>query len=334
MRVLSLFDGISAGHVALDRAGIQVDTYFASEIDKWAIGITKYQYPDTVHVGDVQDWRSWQFLGKIDLILAGSPCQGFSKAGEGLNFDDPRSKLFFEFVDILNWVREHNNPDVKFLLENVEMRQEWVDIITEYMGVEPVFINSKLVSAQSRPRWYWTNIGEINQPEDRGIFLKDIILPDARIPALHHMHGRWGETDPRVYFDKSPVIRPYTGGGHIPYLIISEREMEYMFRTVKDGRNHWDFNHHSDIRKDKSSAVVANFRKGVPYNVLITEKCTRKFDPIECERLQTFEDGYTEHYIDNKGRVKDTSNTQRYNTLGNSWTVEVIVHILESTAWQ
>jgi len=300
MRVLSLFDGISAGHVALDRAGIQVDTYFASEIDKWAIGITKYQYPDTVHVGNVQDWRSWQFLGKIDLILAGSPCQGFSKAGEGLNFDDPRSKLFFEFVDILNWVREHNNPDVKFLLENVEMRQEWVDIITEYMGVEPVFINSKLVSAQSRPRWYWTNIGEINQPEDRGIFLKDIILPDARVS----------------------------------HLIISEREMEYMFRTVKDGRNHWDFNHHSDIRKDKSSAVVANFRKGVPYNVLITEKCTRKFDPIECERLQTFEDGYTEHYIDNKGRVKDTSNTQRYNTLGNSWTVEVIVHILESTTWQ
>jgi len=328
MIVLSLFDGISAGRVSLERAGIQVDKYYASEIDKYAIAITQHNYPDTIQLGDVQEWESWDiFTDKIDLILAGSPCQGFSPAGDGLNFDDPRSKLFFTFVDILKWVREHNNPDVKFLLENVKMKTEWIDTMTSFVGVDPIHINSALLSAQKRPRVYWSNF-EITQPKDAGILLKDIILDDVHPPALHDMYGRWGEHEPRAYYDKSPAIRPNSGGGHIPYLILSDNEMEYMNRQVKDGRTHWNFNHHSDVKDNKSSAVVANFRKGVPYNVLITEKCVRKFDPIECERLQTFEDGYTA-YGNFDGRVKKISNHQRYKALGNSWTVDVTTHILK-----
>ncbi|MCK4609436.1 MAG: DNA (cytosine-5-)-methyltransferase [Gammaproteobacteria bacterium] len=190
MNVLSLFDGISCGQQALKELGIPVDKYYASEIDKHAIAITQYQHPDTIQLGDIENWEHWGYCNcaehqhsndfdwsKIDLIQGGSPCQGFSFAGKQLNFDDPRSKLFFKFVDILNNVRKYN-PDVKFLLENVRMRQEYQDIISEALGVQPVLINSALVSAQNRQRLYWTNIGEIDQPDDKGILLKDVLESD------------------------------------------------------------------------------------------------------------------------------------------------------------
>lgn len=168
MNVLSLFDGISCGQVALERAGISVGKYYASEVDKYAISITQKNYPDTIQFGDVTKWREWDIdWSTIDLIQGGSPCQGFSFAGKQLNFDDPRSKLFFVFADILDHARKHN-PDVRFLLENVRMKQEYQDVISERLGVKPVMINSALVSAQNRVRLYWTNIGEIEQPEDRG----------------------------------------------------------------------------------------------------------------------------------------------------------------------
>lgn len=176
MNVLSLFDGMSCGRLALDRAGIKVDKYYASEVDKYAIKISEKNYPDIVHLGDINGWKDWPIdFGSVDLILAGSPCQGFSFAGKGLNFDDPRSALFFVFVDILNYVR-NLNPDVKFLLENVRMKKEFQAVISELVGVEPVMINSALVSAQNRVRLYWTNISDdIPQPEDRGILLKDVL---------------------------------------------------------------------------------------------------------------------------------------------------------------
>lgn len=153
MRVLSLFDGISCGQIALERAGIKVDSYFASEIDKHAVQVTKHNYPNTKHIGDVTEVKGAD-LPKIDLLIGGSPCQGFSFAGKQLNFDDPRSKLFFEFVRL----SEETKPKY-FLLENVNMKKEYQDIISKYVGIKPIKINSNLLSKQNRCRLYWTNIG-------------------------------------------------------------------------------------------------------------------------------------------------------------------------------
>jgi len=173
LNVLSLFDGMSCGQIALERAGIKVDNYFASEIDKYAIAVTQANYPNTKQVGSVTDLKS-SSLPKIDLLVGGSPCQGFSFAGKQLNFDDPRSKLFFEFVRLLKELREVN-PNILFLLENVKMKKEFQDVITEHIGVEPIEINSNLVSAQNRKRLYWTNIPGVKIPSDKGILLKDIV---------------------------------------------------------------------------------------------------------------------------------------------------------------
>lgn len=171
MNVLSLFDGMSCGRIALERAGIKANNYFSSEIDKYAIQIANKNYPqDTVNrLGDVTK-VSGKNLPQIDLLIGGSPCQGFSFAGKQLNFIDPRSRLFFEFVRLL----EECKPRY-FLLENVKMKKEYQDVISKYLGVEPIKINSALVSAQNRERLYWTNIPNIEQPEDLGILLKDIL---------------------------------------------------------------------------------------------------------------------------------------------------------------
>jgi DNA (cytosine-5)-methyltransferase 3A len=139
MNVLSLFDGMSCGQIALNKAGIKYDNYFASEIDKPAIKVTQHNYPNTIQLGSVIDVKA-EDLPKIDLLIGGSPCQGFSFAGKKLNFDDPRSKLFFEFVRLKNEL----NPKY-FLLENVKMKQEWQDVISENLGVKPIRINSKSI---------------------------------------------------------------------------------------------------------------------------------------------------------------------------------------------
>ena len=148
MNVLSLFDGMSCGQIALRELGIKVNKYFASEIDKYAIAQTQLNFPDTIQLGNVKDVRA-KDLPKIDLLLGGSPCQGFSLAGRQLNFNDPRSALFFEFVRILKEIRGIN-PDVIFLLENVRMKREYQDIISAQLGLRPVLINSARVSAQNR----------------------------------------------------------------------------------------------------------------------------------------------------------------------------------------
>jgi len=175
MKILSVFGGIECGKVACEKAGIQIEAYYSSEVDKYAIEVTKRNHPEVVHLGDINNWKEWDIdWASIDLIMGGSPCQGFSVAGLQLNFDDERSKLFFVFVDILNHIRALN-PNVKFLLENVKMKKEFEDIITQNLGVEPVEINSALVSAQSRKRLYWTDIAKIEQPQDKKIYLKDIL---------------------------------------------------------------------------------------------------------------------------------------------------------------
>lgn len=185
MNVLSLFDGMSCGHIALRELEIPIEHYYASEVDKYAIAQTQLNFPDTIQIGDVCQVHA-KDLPKIDLLIGGSPCQGFSFAGQQLAFEDPRSKLFFEFVRIWKEVKEIN-PNAKFLLENVRMKSEFERVITEYMGIQPVIINSSLVSAQNRLRLYWSNIRvreeglfrelvtDIPQPEDRGLFIKDVL---------------------------------------------------------------------------------------------------------------------------------------------------------------
>ena len=178
MNVLSLFDGMSCGQIALNRIGIKPAKYYAAELDKHAITVTQANYPETIQMGDVTQWKEWDIdWGSIDLLIGGSPCQGFSFAGKQLAFDDPRSKLFFVYVDILNHIKKHNH-DVKFMLENVKMKREHLDVISEHLGVQPVFINSALVSAQNRQRYYWAN-WTFGQPGDKGILLAGILESGA-----------------------------------------------------------------------------------------------------------------------------------------------------------
>ncbi len=187
LTVLSLFDGMSCGQIALRDMGIPIGRYYASEIDKHAIKQTQLNFPDTLQLGDVEKWREWDIdWPSIDLLLAGSPCQGFSLAGKMLGHDDPRSRLYWVFLDILRHIQTYS-PNVKFLLENVKMRPNDERQINESLGLMPVVINSALVSAQNRVRLYWTNIrtrqeglfGEVStdipQPDDRGILIQDVL---------------------------------------------------------------------------------------------------------------------------------------------------------------
>jgi site-specific DNA-cytosine methylase len=195
INVLSMFDGMSCGRIALDKLGLKVNQYFASEIDKHAMTVSKANFPDIIHIGDVTKVKACD-LPPIQLVLAGSPCQGFSFAGKQLAFDDPRSALFFEFVRIWNEVKEIN-PDARFLLENVKMKKEHELVISRYMGVAPIEIDASLVSAQSRKRLFWTNIANkpyglfgdmectIPQPKDKGILLRDIL--DTDVPDKYYL---------------------------------------------------------------------------------------------------------------------------------------------------
>ncbi|MCH7928783.1 MAG: DNA (cytosine-5-)-methyltransferase [Candidatus Dadabacteria bacterium] len=176
MNVLSLFDGMSCGQIALNRAGIKYKNYYASEIDKYAIQVTMKNYPKTIQLGDITKIKA-QYLPKIDLLIGGSPCQGFSFAGKQLNFNDPRSKLFFEYVRLLKGLKPKY-----FLLENVKMKKEFQDVISKYMGIEPILINGSLVSAQNRVRLYWTNISRLKQPRDKSVKLSDIVINKSSGP--------------------------------------------------------------------------------------------------------------------------------------------------------
>jgi DNA-cytosine methyltransferase len=195
MNVLSLFDGMSCGQIALNKLGIKYDNYFASEIDKYAIKITQNNYPNTIQLGDVQEIDCNQ-LPKIDLLIGGSPCQSFSNAGRGAGFDG-KSKLFWEYVRILNEIKP-----TYFLLENVKMKKEWQDIINEAVGVQPIEINSKYFVPQNRPRLYWTNILISNLPITYNHSLKDVLqeasieyyLTDEQKSKLN-LNYKWSENE-------------------------------------------------------------------------------------------------------------------------------------------
>jgi DNA (cytosine-5)-methyltransferase 3A len=185
INVLSLFDGMSCGQIALNKAGIEYENYFASEIDSYAIKVTQHNYPDTIQLGSITEIKGAD-LPKIDLLIGGSPCQSFSSFGNGEGFDG-KSGLFWDFVRVLNEVK----PEF-FLLENVNMKQEWKDIISESLGVSPVRFNSNLVSAQNRDRLYWTNI-KFDLPEDRNLLYRNILedLPFREIPKCFYKN--WGD---------------------------------------------------------------------------------------------------------------------------------------------
>jgi len=343
MNVLSLFDGMSCGRVALDRLGIPVDNYYASEIDKYAIQVSQANYPDIIQVGDVTELDT-STLPKIDLIMGGSPCQGFSFAGKQLAFDDPRSALFFEFVRCV----EELKPKY-FLLENVRMKKEYLDVISEYMGVEPIMINSALVSAQNRVRYYWTNIPGIEQPEQRGIVLRDILetkevegLSDKAIDYMNRSSSKWsgGKTRKDIYIKhESEKGMCLTANMHkgVPYGVIavdvfSKDRINKFKETLKDdpkpsanGIIQLNNPSHSSGRvyspKGKYPTLMAGNSGGGKEPVKIRDDVYwRKLTPVECERLQTVPDNYTNH----------VSNTQRYKMLGNGWTIEVITHILKN----
>ena len=277
MNILSLFDGISCGRVALERAGVKVDNYYASEIDEFAIKVSRFNHDDVQQIGNVLNIDETA-LPQIDLIMGGSPCQGFSFAGKGLAFEDPRSRLFFEFVDLV----ERCQPKY-FLLENVRMKKEFLDIITEYLEVEPILINSSLVSAQNRQRYYWTNIPNIGPPEDTcSDMLEDILEPR---PSRKYLAGQ-------------QLRDNYQGGNQL--------NPNYKSQA----------NRIHDINK-KAPTIMAGSH-GYANGYINQDGDIRKLTPIECERLQTLPDNYTD----------GVSDTQRYKGLGNGWTVDVVAHIL------
>ena len=377
MNVLSLFDGVSCGQLALQRAGIKVDNYYACEIDKPAMQITQKNFPNTIQLGDVQDidYDDLFYEEKIDLLMGGSPCQGFSFAGGQLAFDDPRSKLFFEFVRAKDLLQPKY-----FLLENVVMKKEFQDVITKYMGVEPILINSSLFSAQNRRRLYWTNIPVDMDIKDKGLVLKDILQAEHDEPpvpinernARHHKHpyqkslcttatmykgaGNNGMTivdrhiplgylvdklipvgmaeeyahynyraTKEVYHmeGKAPTLLTMQGGNREPKVatysakggrIVNRRLDEQGVR--KDYQMDLPLTPQVEIRSDDKTNCLTTLQKD---NVVVEGMTWRKLTPIECERLQTLPDNYTE----------GVSKTQRYKMIGNGWTVDVIAHILK-----
>ena len=368
MNVLSLFDGMSCGQIALDQLDIKVDNYYASEIDKWAMQVAKKNYPNTKHLGDVTELKGSD-LPKIDLLMGGSPCQGFSFAGKQLNFDDPRSALFFEFVRLL----KETKPKY-FMLENVRMKQEYQDIISEHLGVKPIMINSALVSAQNRVRLYWTNIPGLEQPEDKSIVLKDIledgVVDRTKSHCLDANYFKGGNL--KSYFEKHRRQLVFSKGGlHREPKVLCGRIVGRKINPETGKRD--DYNpdikavQRLEPRLDEKCGTLTTVQKD---NVLIIKEATkkgyteiqdgdcfdatfptsktrrgrnmkdksnclttanyeymryehpsyRKLTPMECERLQTVPDGYTE----------GVSNTQRYKMLGNGWTVDIICHVLKN----
>lgn len=303
MNVLSLFDGISCGRLALERAGIKVDNYYASEIDKHAIKVTQHNYPDTIQLGDVTKIDFNQFKGKIDLLIGGSPCTQLSVAGNGQGLEGKESKLFYNYLDALKKIQPKY-----FLLENVKMKKVWEDIITDFMGVEPLKINSSLVSAQNRQRLYWTNIPNITQPEDKGILLKDIVHeyadnlskedlapyiidPKRSITILDKEteKGKIGyigsdSQGNRIYniHGKSVTLVGNAGG-------LGAKTGLYLFGCLTPDRLNKRQNGQRFNDGDKFYTLTAQDRHGV-----LTDGYIRKLTPVECERLQNLPDNYTE----------------------------------------
>lgn len=309
MKILSLFDGISCCRVALNRANIPVDVYYASEIDKHAITVAQNNFPDTIQLGDVTKWQSWDIdFASIDIVTAGFPCQAWSVAGKQLGDRDERGALFWTTLDIISHIKRIN-PKVIFLLENVKMKREFEEYITHHTeqalgSVNKYLINSALVSAQNRQRYYWTNIVGVNQPEDKQLLLKNII------------------EDGLVFLEKEKsnfILKLASLKASIRKNIVKNNSEfpDNISISVPSGSfiytNHLGQN--GKLFKEKAATLVCSASS----HCVTDDLQIRKLTPIECERLQTLPDNYTE----------GISNTQRYKCLGNGWTVDVVAHIFK-----
>lgn len=289
MNVLSLFDGISCGQVALERAGIKIDNYYASEILPAAIQITHKNFPNTIDLGDITkiDDATLDALPKIDLIIGGSPCQDLScykfDRGECTGLNGKKSGLFYHYLRILKRLTPSH-----FLLENVPMQAVWRDKISECLGVEPIEINSNLVCAADRKRLYWTNIPNVIQPQDKGIMLKDIIQDASEVPE-------------KYWYDK-----PFTYNGD-----------DKKVQCTLEMKGHRQMKEVYNLNGKCATLTTCN-GGNIQKKVFQNGRC-RKLTPLEYERLQTLPDGYTEGVCD----------TARYSAIGNGWTVDIIAHILK-----
>ncbi|MCK9417310.1 DNA (cytosine-5-)-methyltransferase [Candidatus Dojkabacteria bacterium] len=300
MNVLSLFDGMSCGQMALNRIGIKYDNYFASEIDKYAIKVTQHNFPNTIQLGDVTKIKSCD-LPKIDLLIGGSPCQGFSFSGKQLNFNDPRSKLFFEFVRLVNECKPKY-----WLLENVVMKKEFEQIISDHLNVQPIKINSSLVSAQNRERLYWANFN-IEQPEDKNINLVDILETDdfvnpsairgRKLNKATIIGRRLNDRGVRDDYNKDiPITQclEVRATNVNKSNCLTTVEKDNVLTTMPIGR-------HPDA-----------FKNNLPF---------RYYTLKEYCRLQTVPDDYFDGIV---------STSQAKKMIGNGWTVDVIAHIFKN----
>lgn len=341
MKVLSLFDGISCARVALDKAGIPVEAYYASEIDKYAQQVSEKNYPDIVRLGDVKDIgylhhcadkkRKIILTSEVDLLIGGSPCQDLSIAKAGRKgLAGERSGLFWEYVRILNEVKPKY-----FILENVaSMPKEARDVITETLGVEPIMIDAALVSAQDRRRFFWTNIPNVVLPDDREIFLKDILQPEEEVDEKYYVsdetlekirekmrNGRPLGQALRIYDTNGKSVTLSANGGGTGaktglYLIVPEATKKG-FAVAYDGDSVDLSFPGSKTRRGRVGHRVKNLMTS--NNIYaFTNGRVRRLTPIECERLQSMPDRYTE----------GVSDTQRYKALGNAFNADVIAHIL------
>ena len=294
MNVLSLFDGISCGQVALNKAGIKVDKYFASEINQDSIQVTMQNYPNTIQLGDVTQITEdvLKELPKIDLLIGGSPCQDLSVASGRVTkgIYDKKSGLFFEYLRIRDWLIKNNNPNLLYLLENVKPKKQYLDIMNELLGNKPVEINSALVSAQRRIRYYWTNIngGDIPQPEDKHITINDIVF----------------DNNYRVFQDERIDNSRIFTKNYIKYDLSGNRYYSQQDRAYYlDGK-------FGTLCKSNSANLM---------NIWLGDNNYRKGHPIEAERCQNLPDNYT-------AIIK--SPNKRMGLCGDGWTVDVITHIL------
>lgn len=281
MNVISLFDGMSCGYLALERAGINIGKYFASEIDEKAIQVSRYNFP-TIQMGSVENWKEWndQVFLECDLLIGGSPCQGFSFAGKQLNFEDPRSRLFFVYVDILKKIRE-TNPSVKFLLENVPMKQESENVITEILGVQPIKINSGIFGAQSRERLYWTNIQVAELPKENKTVLGDLLESNVDEKYFY-------KEDFEYIGDDKVVCAKLNINGHDFLKRVNSRLHKCQTLTAVCGGN-------------QQKKVLDNGR-------------VRKLTPLEYERVQGLPDGHTA-CVSDSARYKMIGNGWEVNTI-------------------
>jgi DNA (cytosine-5)-methyltransferase 1 len=291
MNVLSLFDGIGCGRIALDRIGVEVENYFASEIEPLSTKVLDFNYPKTKHLGDVTKWKDWNIdFSKIDLLLAGFPCQSWSLAGKQKGLNDERGQLVYSMTGILKHIKSLN-PNIIFLFENVKMKPEYLDLLNEEIGVYPLRINSKLLSTGLRDRYYWTNIKGVEQPKDLDLKLTDILES--------------GKTDR----EKSLCItKRYEGfSGSQSYLrrrYFGKSMGQAIFEDCEptDQREMWKLDN----------------RKEYPEN----QGEIRSLTTLECERIQTLPEGYVSNVLGDNMKAKGI--------IGNGWTVDVIAHIFKN----